>query len=92
MQGELPVIDSLVIWIPSETPAGHTIFTSHLVDSRSAFFRHRVGILVHILRLYDLLCAVLGKEFEQVLQILQIICSGGGCKCSVHDRMRNISL
>ena len=51
-----------------------------------------IPILVHVLRLDDLLRAVLFEERKQLVQLGHVVCSGSCCKGAVHQRMADVSL
>ena len=51
-----------------------------------------IPILVHVLRLNDLLRAVLFEERKQLIQLGHVVRSGGRRKGAVHQGMANVSL
>ena len=68
------------------------MLSCHQIDLGGTFLNVNIPILVHVLRLDDLLCAVLFEERKQLVQLGHVIRSGNCCKGAVHQRMADVSL
>ena len=64
----------------------------HQIDLGGTFLNVNIPILVHVLRLNDLLRAVLFEERKQLVQLGHVVRSGGRRKGAVHQRMADVSL
>ena len=89
---KLPVVKALIIRIPCQPAALQSMLSRHEVDFRRAFLDVNVPILIHVLRLNDLLCAVLFEEREQPVQLGHVVRPSGRRKGAVHQRMADVSL
>ena len=91
-QRKLPVINALVIGIPCEPAAAHPVPGRQRIDLRCAFSHHFITVLIHVLRLDDLLRSVSVQERKQFIQLGGVVGSQCGNKGPVHQRVSDIRL
>ena len=91
-QRKLPVINALVIGIPCEPAAAHSVPGRQRIDLRCAFLHHFIAVFIHVLRLDDLLRSVSVQERKQFIQLGGVVGSQCGNKSPVHQRVSDIRL
>ena len=91
-QRKLPVVNALVIGIPCEPAATHPVPGRQRIDLRCAFSHHFIAVLIHVLRLDDLLRSVSVQERKQSIQLGGIVNAQCGNKSPVHQRVSDIRL
>ena len=89
---KLPVVKSFIIRVPCQPAALQPVPSRHQIDLGCSLFDVNIPILVHVLRLDDLLCAILFEERKQLIQLGHVVRSGGRRKGAVHQGMANVSL
>lgn len=82
----------ILIGIPCEPAAAHPVPGRQRIDLRCAFSHHFITVLIHVLRLDDLLRPVSVQERKQFIQLGGVVGAQRGNECPVHQRVSDIRL